>query len=41
MKIGILESGDAARSLAAGFLKHGHDSMLGTRDRVRAFKLLT
>jgi len=32
MKIGILGSGDVARSLGAGFLKHGHSVMLGTRD---------
>ena len=31
MKVGILGSGDVAKSLAAGFLKHGHDVMLGTR----------
>src|SRR5437867_558622 len=33
MKIGILGSGDVAKSLAAGFLAHGHEPMLGTRDR--------
>jgi predicted dinucleotide-binding enzyme len=32
MKIGILGSGDVARALASGFLKHGHEVMLGTRD---------
>jgi 8-hydroxy-5-deazaflavin:NADPH oxidoreductase len=32
MKIGILGSGDVAKSLAGGFLKHGHQVMLGTRD---------
>jgi predicted dinucleotide-binding enzyme len=31
MKIGILGSGDVAKALANGFLKHGHDVMLGTR----------
>lgn len=31
MKIGIIGSGDVAKSLAAGFLKHGHDVTLGTR----------
>lgn len=31
MKIGILGSGDVAKSLAAGFLKYGHDVKLGTR----------
>lgn len=30
MKIGILGSGDVARSLGAGFLKHGHEVTLGT-----------
>jgi predicted dinucleotide-binding enzyme len=32
MKIGVLGSGDVGRVLAAGFLKHGHQVMLGTRD---------
>ena len=32
MKIGILGSGDVARTLAAGFLTHGHEVTLGTRD---------
>jgi len=31
MKIGILGSGDVARTLAVGFLRHGHEVMLGTR----------
>jgi 8-hydroxy-5-deazaflavin:NADPH oxidoreductase len=31
MKVGILGSGDVAKVLAGGFLKHGHDVMLGTR----------
>ena len=31
MKVGILGSGDVAQTLAAGFLKHGHDVMLGAR----------
>ena len=31
MKVGVLGSGDVAKSLAAGFLKHGHEVMLGTR----------
>ena len=31
MKIGILGSGDVAKALAAGFLRHGHEVMLGTR----------
>jgi predicted dinucleotide-binding enzyme len=32
MHIGILGSGDVARALAAGFLKHGHNIVMGTRD---------
>lgn len=32
MKVGILGSGDVAKALAAGFIRHGHDVMLGTRD---------
>ena len=35
MKVGILGSGDVARALAAGFLKHGHNVVLGTRDPAR------
>src|SRR3984957_19827054 len=35
MKIGVLGSGDVAKVLAAGFLKHGHDVMLGTRDQTK------
>ena len=31
MRIGILGSGDVAKALAAGFGKHGHEVMLGTR----------
>ncbi|HEY0664788.1 MAG TPA: NAD(P)-binding domain-containing protein [Gallionella sp.] len=31
MKVGILGSGDVAKSLAGGFLKHGHEVTLGTR----------
>ncbi|MGD0938763.1 MAG: NAD(P)-binding domain-containing protein [Terracidiphilus sp.] len=31
MKIGVLGSGDVAKSLAAGFLKHGHDVTVGSR----------
>ncbi len=32
MKVGILGSGSVAKSLAAGFMEHGHVVMLGTRD---------
>jgi predicted dinucleotide-binding enzyme len=33
MKIGVLGSGDVARVLARGFLQHGYETMVGTRDR--------
>jgi predicted dinucleotide-binding enzyme len=32
MKIGVLGSGVVAQTLAAGFLDHGHEVMVGTRD---------
>jgi len=32
MKVGILGSGAVAKTLGAGFVKHGHEVMLGTRD---------
>jgi predicted dinucleotide-binding enzyme len=32
MKVGVLGSGDVAKVLAAGFLKHGHSVVMGTRD---------
>ena len=32
MKIGILGSGQVARTLAAGFVKHGHQVVMGTRE---------
>jgi predicted dinucleotide-binding enzyme len=31
MKVGVLGSGDVGKTLAAGFLKHGHDVTIGTR----------
>ena len=31
-KIGVLGSGIVGRTLAEGFLKHGYEVMLGTRD---------
>lgn len=31
MKVGILGSGDVAKTLAGGFLRHGHEVKLGTR----------
>jgi 8-hydroxy-5-deazaflavin:NADPH oxidoreductase len=35
MKVGILGSGDVAKALGVGFLKHDHEVMLGTRDRAK------
>lgn len=32
MKIGILGSGTVGQTLAAGFIKHGHEVMVGTRE---------
>jgi predicted dinucleotide-binding enzyme len=32
MKIGVLGSGEVAQTLGSGFLKHGHEVVLGTRD---------
>ena len=32
MKIGVIGSGEVAKTLAGGFLKHGHDVVIGTRD---------
>jgi 8-hydroxy-5-deazaflavin:NADPH oxidoreductase len=32
MQVGILGSGDVAKALAKGFIKHGHQIALGTRD---------
>ncbi len=31
MKVGVLGSGDVARALAGGFIRHGHEVRLGTR----------
>jgi hypothetical protein len=33
MKIGVLGSGDVAKTLGGGFLKHGHDVTMGTRSK--------
>jgi 8-hydroxy-5-deazaflavin:NADPH oxidoreductase len=38
MKVGVLGSGDVAKVLAAGFLKHGHSVMIGTRERSKLKK---
>ncbi len=35
MKIGVLGSGDVGRALATGFLEHGHEAMVGTRDSAK------
>ncbi|HVT97398.1 MAG TPA: NAD(P)-binding domain-containing protein, partial [Acidobacteriaceae bacterium] len=32
MKVGVLGSGTVGQTLAAGFLKHGHEAMIGTRE---------
>jgi hypothetical protein len=32
MKVGVLGSGDVAKALAEGFIKHGHPVMMGTRE---------
>ena len=38
MKIGVLGSGDVAKVLAGGFLKHGHAVMVGTRESAKLAK---
>jgi 8-hydroxy-5-deazaflavin:NADPH oxidoreductase len=35
MKIGILGSSDVAKTLAGGFIRHGHDVTIGTRDAAK------
>ena len=32
MKVGIIGSGDAGRALGRGFVAHGHEAMVGSRD---------
>ena len=32
MKVGILGSGGVGKSLAEGFMRHGHEVTIGTRD---------
>lgn len=32
MRVGVLGSGEVAKTLASGFLKHGHEVLVGTRD---------
>jgi len=41
MKVGILGSGDVAKALAVGFLKHGHNVVMGTRDPAKLADWLT
>ena len=35
MKIGVLGSGDVAKTLAGGFVKHGHQVTIGTRNAAK------
>jgi 8-hydroxy-5-deazaflavin:NADPH oxidoreductase len=35
MKVGVIGSGDVAKSLASGFLRHGHEVMMGTREAAK------
>jgi 8-hydroxy-5-deazaflavin:NADPH oxidoreductase len=35
MKVGVLGSGDVAKVLGTGFLKHGHDVIMGTREQAK------
>src|SRR2546423_12780335 len=35
MRVGILGSGVVAQALGEGFVKHGHEVMLGTRERAK------
>lgn len=37
MKIGVIGSGDVAKVLGSGLLKHGHDVMMGTRAPAKLF----
>ena len=32
MKVGVIGSGTVGKTLAAGFVKHGHEAMIGTRE---------
>jgi predicted dinucleotide-binding enzyme len=32
MKVGVIGSGDVGQTLGSGFLKHGHEVMMGTRE---------
>jgi predicted dinucleotide-binding enzyme len=35
MKIGVIGSGDVAKTLGSGFLRHGHKVVMGTRDAAK------
>ncbi|HKC15582.1 MAG TPA: NAD(P)-binding domain-containing protein [Steroidobacteraceae bacterium] len=35
MNVGVIGSGAVAQTLAAGFIRHGHPTMLGTRDQTK------
>jgi len=35
MKVGVLGSGDVGKVLAGGFIRHGHEVMLGSRDAAK------
>jgi 8-hydroxy-5-deazaflavin:NADPH oxidoreductase len=35
MKVGILGSGNVGQALALGFMKHGYDVMIGSRDKAK------
>ncbi len=35
MKVGVLGSGGVAQTLTAGFIRHGHEAMIGTRDKAK------
>lgn len=41
MKIGIIGSGPVAQTLGAGFVKHGHEVTLGTRDPKKLASFVT
>src|SRR4051812_34737372 len=32
MRVGVIGSGDVAKTLAGGFVKHGHEGMVGSRE---------
>ncbi len=38
MKVGVLGSGDVAKVLGSGLLKHGHDVMMGTRAPAKLYE---